>query len=61
MYTEWIKDIHGIYSCANCGLVAPYELIDNEVCYWPELNYCPCCGRRVKNSEILYKKEKDYD
>lgn len=45
-YAEWISP-DGISVCSECGKAAPYDVEGDVIMYWPNLNFCPNCGRRM--------------
>lgn len=45
-YAEWISP-DGISVCSECGKAAPYDVEGGVIVYWPNLNFCPNCGRRM--------------
>lgn len=45
-YAEWISP-DGISVCSECGKAAPYDVDGDVIMYWPNLNFCPNCGRRM--------------
>lgn len=46
VHGEWINR-GGILECSNCGHVAPYDVEGDVIMYWPEQNYCYCCGAKM--------------
>lgn len=41
---EWLLDDHTLYYCSNCKKTAPYYIEEDQITYWPQLNFCPYCG-----------------
>ena len=45
VHGRW-ENQHGIYSCSVCGKSNPYEVLMDNIWYWP-CNYCPNCGAKM--------------
>ena len=45
------KDRLPLCSCSICGKVAPYDVVEDTITYWPILNYCPNCGAKMDLKE----------
>ena len=45
VHGRW-ENQHGIYSCSVCGKSNPYEVLGDNIWYWP-CNYCPNCGAKM--------------
>ena len=50
VHGRW-ENSHGIYSCSVCGKSNPYEVLGDNIWYWP-CNYCPNCGEEFDRAQV---------